>query len=189
MNIGITISYIIGGLLLISILTLNNSVMQDSYKHTVEMTNGMHTDEIRKMVMHDMQYLAFGPDSDILNFSDEHIRFEALYRGQNRVFSWELKNDDYDESSNPNDKILERNGPMDDISGSVESEYSAVTFNVTAFSDIEGNVVATSKDQIRSILIELVVQSAEAVGSNSDGSPRYSETGWKKLFLPDNIMI
>lgn len=189
MNFGITVSYIIGGLMLISILTLNNTVMQDSYKHTVEMTTGSQVDEIRRLLMHDMQYLAFGYDSDIINFSDEHIRFEGLYRGQTRVFSWELKNSGYSHSSNPNDKILERSGPMDDKPGSTISEYPAITFNVTAYSDEDGNVVATSQDQIRSILIELVVQSSEPVGSHPDGSPRYSETGWKKLFLPDNIMI
>ena len=189
MNVGITISYIIGGLLMISILTLNNNVMQDSYKHTVEMTTGTQVDEIRKMVMHDMQYLAFGPSSDILHFSDEHIQFEALYRGQNRVFSWELKNSGFNETSNPNDKTLQRSGPMDDKPGSTISKYPAVTFNVTAFSDEDGTIVAASKDQIRSVLIELVVQSSDPVGSYSDGSPRYSETGWKKLFLPDNIMI
>lgn len=189
MNIGITISYIIGGLLLISILTLNNNVMQDSYKHTVEMTTGTQVDEIRKMIMHDMQYLAFGPSSDILNFSDEHIRFKALYRGQNRVFSWRLKNSGFNETNNPNDKTLQRSGPMDDKPGSTMSKYPAVKFNVTAFSDEEATVVAASKDQIRSVLIELVVQSSDPVGSHADGSPRYSETGWKKLFLPDNIMI
>jgi len=189
MNLGITVSYIIGGLMLISILTLNNTVMQDSYKHTVEMTTGTQADEIRRMVMHDMQYLAFGPDSDILNFSDEHIRFKSLYRGQTRVFSWQLKNNGFNETGNPNDKTLQRNGPMDDKPGSTMSKYPAVKFKVTAFSDEEGNVVAASKDQIRSVLIELVVQSSEPVGSYSDGSPRYSETGWRKLFLPDNIMI
>jgi hypothetical protein len=189
MNFGITVSYIVGGLMLISILTLNNTVMQDSYKHTVEMTTNTQVDEIRRLMMHDMQYLAFGYDSDILNFSDEHIRFKALYRGQTRVFSWELKNSGYNDTSNPNDKTLQRNGPMDDKPGSTMSKYPAVTFNVTAFSDEEATVVATSKDQIRSILIELVVQSAEPVGSYGDGTPRYSETGWKKLFLPDNIMI
>jgi hypothetical protein len=189
MNIGITVSYIIGGLMLLSILTLNNTVMQDSYKHTVEMTTGNQVDEIRRMVMHDMQYLAFGPNSDILNFSDEHIRFKALYRGQNRVFSWELKNSGFNETNNPNDRTLQRNGPMDDKPGSTMSKYPAVKFNVTAFSDEEGNVVAASKDQVRSVLIELVVQSREPVGSYADGTPRYSETGWKKLFLPDNIMI
>jgi hypothetical protein len=189
MNIGITVSYIIGGLLLISILTLNNTVMQDSYKQTVEMTTGNQVDEIRRLLMHDMQYLAFGQDSDILNFSDEHIRFKALYRGQTRVFSWELKNDGFNPTNNPNDRTLQRNGPMDDKPGSTMSKYSAVKFNVTAFSDEDGNVIASSKEQIRSVLIELVVQSSEPVGSQSDGTPRYSETGWKKLFLPDNIMI
>lgn len=189
MNIGITISYIIGGLLLISILTLNNSVMQNSYKHTVEMTTGTQVDEIRRLLMHDMQYLAFGPDSDILNFSDNHIRFKALYRGQNRVFSWQLKNNGFNETSNPNDKTLQRNGPMDDKPGSTMSKYPAVKFNVTAFSDEEGKVVAASKEHVRSILIEIVVQSSDPIGSHPDGSPRYSETGWKKLFLPDNIMI
>lgn len=189
MNMGITVSYIIGGLLLISILTLNNTVMQDSYKHTVEMTNGTQVDEIRRMVMHDMQYLAFGDDSDILNFSDNHIRFKALYRGQTREFSWQLKNNGFDETNNPNDKTLERNGPMDDKPGATTSKYPVIKFKVTAFSDEEENVVAASKDQIRSVLIELIVQTSDPVGSFSDGSPKYSETGWKKLFLPDNIMI
>lgn len=189
MNLGITISYIVGGLLLISILTLNNTVMQNSYKHTMEMTTGTQADEIRRLVMHDMQFLAFGADSDILNFSDEHLRFKATFRGQTRVFSWELKNNGFNETSNPNDKVLQRNGPMDDKPGSTMSKYPAVRFHVKAFSDEEGLVEAASKDQIRSILIELVVESAEPVGSFSDGSPRYSRTGWKKLFLPDNIMI
>lgn len=189
MNIGITISYIVGGVLMISILTLNNSVMQDSYNHTVEMTTGVQVDEIRRLVMHDMQYFAFGADSDILNFSDNHLRFKSRFRGQSRVFSWELKNNGYNDTGNPNDKTLQRNGPMDDKPGSTMSKYPAVKFKVTAFSDEEGEVVAVSKDQVRSILIELVVQSAEPIGTYSDGSPRYSETGWKKLFRPDNIMI
>ncbi|REL24799.1 hypothetical protein DYD21_16695 [Rhodohalobacter sp. SW132] len=189
MNIGITISYIVGGLLLISILTLNNTVMQDSYKQTVEMTAGTQVDEIRRLVMHDMQFLAFGTNSEILNFSENHLRFRSTFRGQNRVFSWQLLNAPYNETSNPNDRVLQRNGPMDDKPGSTMSRYPAVRFQVTAFSDEDGLVEATSKEQVRSILIEVIVESAEPVGSHTDGSPRYARTGWKKLFLPDNLMI
>jgi len=189
MNLGITISYIVGGLLLISILMLNNSVMQNSYQHTVHMTTGTQVDEIRRLIMHDMQYLAFGFDSDILNYSDNHLRFRSQYEGQNRVFSWQLQNNTFNGTNNPNDRVLRRNGPMDDNPGSTMTTYPVVRFHVQAFSDEKGEVEAASKEDVRSILIEVIVESAEPVGSNPDGSPRYSRSGWKKLFLPDNIMI
>lgn len=189
MNIGITISYIVGGLLMISILTLNNNVRQQSYQHTVEFSTSTQVDELRRLIMHDMQYFAFGSDSDVLNFSDNHLRFQASVNGENQVISWELKNNGYNDTTNPSDRVLQRKGPMDNKPGSTVTKYPAVRFHIQAFMDEEAEIPATTKDEVRSVLIELVVESEEPVGSNPDGSAKYSRSGWKKLFLPDNIMI
>ncbi len=189
MNIGITISYIVGGILLISILTLNNTVMKHSYQQTVEMSTGSQVDEVRRLIMHDMQFLAFGPSSDLLNFSDNHIRFRAQIDGQNRVVSWHMPGNSYNGTNNPNDKVLRRQGPMDGKPGNTMTTYPVVRFHVEAFKDEKGEEPTTLKQEVRSILIEVVVESPEAVGSHPDGSPRYSRSGWRKLFLPDNIMI
>lgn len=189
MNIGITISYIVGGILLISILTLNNTVMHHSYQQTIGVTTGSQVDEIRRLIMHDMQFLAFGPNSDLLNFSENHIRFRAQIDGSNRVISWQMPGNSYNGTSNPNDKVLRRQGPLDGSPGNTMTTYPVVRFHVEAFSDKEGEIPTTIKQEVRSILIEVVVESPEAVGSHSDGSPRFRSSGWRKLFIPDNMMI
>lgn len=189
MNLGITISYIVGGILLISILTLNNTVMQSSYQHTVDITTDTRVDNLRQLISHDMNYLAFGENSKILNFSNSHLRFKATYRGKNREFQWKLQNSGFGKTSNPNDKSLMRVGPMDDAPVNVQSKYPVVRFHVQAFSDKKGTVKTSSKDEVRSILVEIIVESAEPVGEDPQGSPIYRQSGWKKLFLPDNIMI
>lgn len=189
MNIGISTSFIIGGLLMLSLFSLNNRVMSTSHEITLNMAAKQQIDAIRQLLMHDMQFIGFGTGNELQHFNGERIQFKAFFYGQERVIRWHLLNSQYQGSSNPNLRTLLRQGPMSTDPGSSVSRYPVKRFEVIAFSDEAGTVPTTNAQEVRSILIEIEIESTQPIGQYPNGEPRYASASWKKLFLPDNLMF
>lgn len=187
MNAGLTISFAVGGLLLISILTLNNNVMRHSYQFTADLMEKNQIDNLRQFISNDMRRVGLGDGADLMNFSDNHIRFRARVDGQNREISWRVIQGN-NVPTNPNLVELRREGPFEnDINA--ELNFPVRRFEVIAYSDEEGTIQTTDKNQVRSILIEVEVESLQPIGNNPDGSPHYASSSWKKLFIPNNMVF
>jgi hypothetical protein len=189
MNAGITISFAVGGLLLISILTLNNNVMRHSYQFSADMMEKNQIDNLRQLISNDMRRIGLGDGADLLNFSDNHIRFRARVNGQNRVISWRvMPGNNFNIPTNPNLVGLRRQGPFED-ENNTQIDFPVRRFEVVAYSDEEGTIQTTDKNQVRSILIEIEVESLQPIGNNPDGTPHFASSSWKKLFIPTNMVF
>lgn len=187
MNYSITISFIIGGLLLLSVIRLNNTVSQHAVESTVNNMVGIQMNEVRKFVTHDFEYFGFELESDkaeVTQLDEDMIEFVAYIDGDYRTISWELTDSTYSGSQNPNVKSLMREGYMPGIAApSVETAFPASRFEVTAFSDIEGTVVTTNPANVMSVSIELEVESTFANGSNPDNSLNFRNIEWSHHFI------
>lgn len=189
MNFGITISFAIGGLLLISIFTLNQNVMVQSYQVTADIIEKNQVDNLRQLITSDMRRVGVGETSELLNFSNNHIRFRARFNGQNRVISWRvMPGNNFNIPTNSDLVGLRRQGPFEE-NNNAQFDFPVKRFVVIAYSDVDGTVVTTDKNQVRSIRIELEVESLHPTGSNADGTPHYASSSWQKLFRPDNLIF
>lgn len=188
MNIGITTSFIIGGLLLLAMLQLNFRMLQNSTEVTMDLNNKNHIETIRKFIKQDFSRIGFGENSKIKSFNPPHfINFSAdvFDQGTAEVI-WHFKeNVDIKDTSNPNDRRLQRNGPIDSSGGSKPTKFRVVNFSITGYSDFQGTVETTDKEEIKSLRINVVYESPEPIGSNSN----YSKVVWEKLIVPKNLQI
>lgn len=198
MNISLTTSFIIGGLLLLTMLALNSMVMQESSKTTIEMSNRQIIDDLRQVITQDFNHIGFQPADQnnakpsIASFNPpEKINFFADVYGQGgQIIKWQfLKNTDYKETANPNDRVLQRNGPLSTKPGSGMERFPVVDFSLTGYSDIQGDSVTTDKDAINSIRVRIVYESPEPIGKDGNGNDRYYRAVWRKLFVPSNIQL
>lgn len=191
MRLGIATSFIIGGFLLVSILYLNNKVFQNSYEITVNSSDKTKFEAIRQIITQDFSRIGFGNASKINMFNPPHrINFSADVYGQGTsTVIWRFQeNVQVHETSNPDDRVLKRNGPVDNTGGSKPTDFHVVDFELTGYSDVQGTNETTDKEEIRSLRIKIVTESPEPISTGS-GDPYYSRTVWEKLIVPSNLQL
>lgn len=192
MNVGIVTSFIVGGLLLISMLTLNNTVMLESSKSTIDISNKAYVDNLRDVITHDFNRIGFGDGAKIVNFlpPDKIILQADIYGNGTKQLIWQFKeNAPVNGTSNPNDRVLMRIGPIDASNSSQNTKYRVIDFKMTAYKDKDGTMETSDKSEIKSILVEITYESPEPVGKGNNGEGNYSRSVWKKLFVPNNIQF
>ncbi|MDZ7715677.1 MAG: hypothetical protein U5J95_05630 [Balneolaceae bacterium] len=192
MNTGIVVSFVVGGLFMIALLTLNNRVMLDSTKSNVDLANKQRLDGIRTLVDYDFSSIGSGKGAEITSFSSKKIEFKADLEGNGtKTVIWEFKdNDSVDRTKNPNDYKLIRT--IKNKSGSsIESqlELAVVDFKMTAYDEITDGSPTTQVNDIESFLIEIVYQSAEPTGKGTDGNDYYPSSRWRKYIVPNNLQL
>ena len=189
MNMGYMISVIIGGMFLISAIVLKNSVFKSSHDTTFHLVTNTEVDNLRQIITHDMRFVGFGRDSEIVHFSDSSLHFRAVVDGELRDFSWSLGSTG-PSASNPSLRYLERTGPAHDGTLNQQTHTFTVShFHVVPFQDEHGTTVTSSADEVRSIWIELEVMAAESTGTNPDGSFQFATSRWNNLFRPHNLNL
>lgn len=191
MNIGITTSFIVGGLLLLTVLQFNNQLIQNSTETTLNINDKNHVETLRKVITQDFKSIGFGKNSKIKSFNPPHfINFSAdVYGEGTSEVIWHFKeNVKVNDTSNPDDRILQRNGPIDATGGSKPTKFRAVSFSITGYKDIQGTQVTTDKDEIRSLTVEVVYESPETLSVGS-GQDYYSKSIWRKHFVPGNLQF
>jgi hypothetical protein len=188
MNISLVTSFVVGGLLLLSMLTLNNMVMLESSKSTIDMSNKVYVDNLREIITNDLNRIGYGNNAKINSISDEKIVFTADVFGNGlQEITWEFKDDsEVLSTTNQNDYILLRKGPIDASNSIEEIEYRVVDFKITAFKDKEGKMQTYDKSEVKSVKIELIYESPEPLGR---GSGTYYRSVWRKHFVPNNIQF
>lgn len=191
MNMGIVTSFIIGGLLLLSMLQLNNQVLKNSTQATLNRSSKGHVETLRRIISHDFNRIGLGSGSKIKSFNPPgFINFSAnIYGNGTHTVIWHFKkNVKINDTPNPDDRRLQRNGPIDATGGSKPSNFRVVDFSITGYKDIEGTEVTTDKDQIKSLTVEVVYESPQSVTLNS-GDPYYPKAVWRKHFVPNNLQF
>ncbi|NGP87821.1 hypothetical protein [Fodinibius halophilus] len=189
MNAGITTSFIVGGLLLLAMLQFSGKVFQNSAEITLDMNNKNQVVTIRHMLEHDFSRIGLGTNSSINSFSPPNrINFTADIAGNGpRTIVWNFQeNAPVNSTSNPNDRKLIRTGPVDSTPGNANTQFAVVDFSITAFSDHIGKDTTTTTNDIKSILVEVVYESPEAIARDANEA-HYSRSTWRKLFVPGNL--
>ncbi len=205
MNSGIAISFIIGGLLLISVISMNSRIIENSGETVLNMTAKKTVETISQVMTRDFLRIGFNTEDDpqkaIIYASNTKITFEADINDNSTedpvTITWEIvRSNTVTATENPHDYQLIRH-----VSSGPEQGRS--TFTVVAnfenkplftFRKVDGDKVAmppsltgSSKvlktNLISSIEVYITCEAPVKYGNRSD----YEKSIWSKTFTPPNL--
>lgn len=204
MNAGLITSYIIAGILLISIITMNNSVSNSSSEITMSQITQEKMTSISEMISDDIQKIGYnraGKTEDKITIANKHkIKFYSNIDNSTdnsvEIIIWELTNNEITESPNPNDYELLRS--VQDEDGNVDE--TSIKLGVTDFkiryydeygkpiSDSLSMPVTSSKlDEIKQLYVRVKIETPEKIYNGPNGNGRYVPSVWEKRFSPPNL--
>lgn len=203
MNAGLITSYIIAGILLISMLMMNIRVSQSSAEITMTQITREKADAIADMIYDDipnMGYNTNGKTNDIIVEADSNkVRFyrkiDPDTAGDPELITWELTNGNIPQTKNPDDRLLLRIVDSD----TTKIRLGVTRFQIWYFDDFglstlpEDNeylptpVPSSQLSDIKQLYIALELQSPEQIYMGPGGKGRYIKTAWEKRYSPGNI--
>lgn len=203
MNAGLITSYIIAGIILISMLMMNIRVQNSSTEVTLTQMTREKVATITDMIYDDfpnMGYDIISTTPVIIEHADSSVI--KFYRnidraGSAELITWELLDDPLTETKNPNDKILVRKVLDNGVETQTEIKLGVTRFRMWYFDDhglstlpedgefLSTPVSASLRDSIKQIYIALELQSPEPIMEG--GQPRYIRSVWEKRFSPANL--
>lgn len=198
MNLGLTTSFIIAGILMLSILSMNQNISQSSQELTMRQVTQMHTSTISQILDKDMSNIGYqqgGTISSAITDAQAHlIQFESDIdnNGSVETIEWEFTDTEISSSPNPNDHILVRRVNGDET----EFKMGVIDFEVLYLDENRNKIdigllssllggAQDERDKIRFINISFTVESKEQVGRSGNAS--YTSTNWEKQFAPQNL--
>jgi len=181
MNIGSVISFMIGGILLISILRLDASVHSRSDASTLDMMAKTNTETIADVISYDLRNTGFRVGGNAfagLSSTSMTLFGDLDFDGNTDQVTWVYQSGQSDSSTvNPDDKYLYRivNGDTLDFSMVVTN------FNLSFFNSA-GNTTA-NPSQVTGVHVQVACQSAEP------SEDHYPEACWEKTVYPINLNL
>jgi len=192
MNLGLVTSFIIAALLMLSIVSMNMRMGQNTQDVTLHNMSQSHVSAISDLVQYDFPKIGYntsGPISDPITFADENeIRFQANLdndAGESvENVTWRLETGALAGSNNANHRSLVRveNGSTQEIDvGVTRFEIRYYTFgDPNPMPDPNAN-----RADIDRIEVILEVQPREGTGRNN----QYTTSSWQRVFTPPNINL
>ncbi len=179
MNIGIVTSFIIGGLLLLSILQLNTRVLENSSQSTLNLMAKNNVETVSEILSHDLRKVGYGTSGGAISTANtQRFAFVADIDNDGAIDNliWE-----YDttaaiaETENPHDHPLYR------IVNSDTSVLKTATtsFTFTYYDSLDA--VTTTPGDVRHLKIEVACESPAPYGND------YPESTWERRFSPVNL--
>lgn len=204
MDMGLLTSYVVGGLLLISILTLNMSVSNNSTELTLNQTTREKMEGVKELLSRDIQKIGYNRNnktSPILEIADSNkIQFRSnidnSYDNSVEQVTWELTSTALG-NGNPDAYVLKRT-VTDLATGTVNTtpiRLGVTNFNIKYFDeygkDVTEHMVSpiTGSDltDIRQLHLTLEVQSSARVYGRPGSDGRFIRSIWEKRFSPANL--
>ncbi len=192
MNSAITITFIIGGLFLISILAFNNQVVNQSHELLLSSLNHNSLGNLVEMLDNDFSKIGFktGNAVPFSTIDSKNIIFQADVFDNDNFGSTNVQwlfdtSDPVTSSSNPNDFFLKRIGPID------TDEYATISFPVVHFEITyftANGIVTSDKSAVKKVEVEIIIETAEPYSINKD-NVQYPRLIWKRIFVPNNINL
>jgi len=196
MNLGLLTTYLVGGLMMLSIIGYNIS----TYNSTVETTSSVITqnklDDIVSTLQYDFTRIAYNLDTNLndvyISVTDSSISFRGDIYDDGiddfDVLEWRLTSQEDTTSSNPNDYILKRtwNQTPSIPANAIEFDYSAIYFRLNYFKR-DGTAPVDDED-IRQIEVEIFVESNEPYLTKKSGEESYYKTVWKRKMTANNLI-
>jgi len=197
MNTSIVISFVIGGILLLSIIAYNQMVMENTQENTLSIITHQNLDNAVDLISSDFERIGYDPEGNlgeddyIVTYQDKQLVFRGdVYSGDaigDTTVTWLGDTSDLVNSTrDPNDFYLSRTGPVDSTGTIKTSKIPVVYFNLTYY-DQTGNPSPTMSRFIYKIKAELVVESPEPIRVNNDGEEIYYKAIWNRTFTPNHL--
>ena len=205
MNAGIIISYIVAGIILVSMLMMNIRVSNSNIEITLTQITREKAATITDMLYDDIPNIGYNllnPTTDLITIADSskiqfYRKIDPLSPGDPELITWQLLSGSLDETMNPNDKILLRKVFVNGSEEITEIKLGVTDFRIWYFDDhglstlpedgefLSTPVSATMRDSIKQIYIALELQSPEPL--TEGGQQRYIKSVWEKRFSPGNL--
>ncbi len=192
MSPSLVISFVIGGLFLISILAFNANVSNSSQEITLTGINQTRMDDIVELVSNDFSKIGFNtgiavPFTTVQ--SDEIIFQSDVYDndsfGVTNIRWYFDTSDAVTGSSNPNDYYLKREGPIGTSSyGTIE--FPVIHFELNYYTS--DGTSTTNLASVKKIKVEIVIETEEPFALN-DNNQEYPTLVWERTFVPNNINL
>jgi len=196
MNTSIVISFVIGGIVLLSVLAFNQMISDNSRENTLSIVTHQNLDTVVDFITSDFERIGYDPTGTlgenqyILTYQDDRLVFNGDVYTQDSVgvttVTWVADTSDpVTNTSNPNDFYLKRTGPSTSSGASSTSEIPVVYFNLTYYNDL-GNPPTMSR-HIYKIKVEVVIESPEPIRVNANGEEVYYKAVWNRTFSPNHL--
>ena len=211
MNLGLVTSFIIGGLLLVSMLMLNMSATNSATELTMTETTREKASTVSEMLSSDILKMGYNQNSKS-NSNDDTDPIITIAKSNKIQFNsnvdnspdesvetitWEfdpsLPANEVSSTDNTNDYILKRT-----VTGGINSTTS-ITLGVTKFEikyydeygdnqsqDMEAAANSNLED-IRQLYIKLTLESPQKIYQGTSDDGRYIKSVWEKRFSPPNL--
>ncbi|MEO1022467.1 MAG: hypothetical protein AAFW89_07970 [Bacteroidota bacterium] len=195
MNVGLVTSSIVGGILLLSIISYNVFIQEKGSESTLTSVVKTQADDIGQLLSSDLTRIGYlnsngvnftGMDQQNLIIHGDFIDNDGV--GVSTVqWQWSTSIGNQVTSTNPNDFYLTRTGP----NGS--NPNATMTFPVSHFqvryyqgtSSLDSAIMVSN---ITSVEVEFIVESEEPYGTNASGDNLYARSFWKRRLFLTNIL-
>ncbi|MCH8494624.1 MAG: hypothetical protein LAT57_03210 [Balneolales bacterium] len=178
MNVGLVTGFVIGGMLLLSLMVLNNRIAQNSGQTALTQMTKETMTTVSEMVSTDIRRIGQGiAAAPITHASENRIVFLSAVDGINpATVEWLYDpNEELPGSQNPNDRMLYRIVNND----TTRIPLGVTQFNFTYFD--EDHAITAVLDQIRRIRVEVMVESQAGYGNE------FSRSFWESEITPRAI--
>lgn len=204
MNIGLVTSYVIAGIILIAILSMNMSVSNSSNEITLSQVTRERAETISEIMSNDIQKIGYNrkskTDSVLTIAEGKKIQFLSNIDNSTdnsvEIVTWEFTNTAVPGTPNPNDRILKRT-VQEASTGSIISttpfKSGVTSFQISYYKkygskrsdSLATPVTGSAINNIKQLYIALKIQSKEKVYNGSNG--HYVTSIWEKRFSPPNL--
>ncbi len=175
MNLGIITSFIVGGLLMVALITVNMRVGENAANTTMDLAAKDRVSVVAEIIESDLRRIGFGvPSPAITAMTANSITFRSTFNTDSTLtvgWAWNLSAV-VDASANPDDRRLQRT-----VNGTTTDMGAGVTAFSLEFLDASFAVTAVPAD-VRHIRVSLTCESAEGY----DG--RFGTAHWSGLITP-----
>ncbi|MGB0346261.1 MAG: hypothetical protein ACPGGA_02175 [Balneolaceae bacterium] len=203
MDLGLVMSYIVAGILMIIILTIGYNVNYSGNELSLQESQKIKVTEVIETLNYDFPKIGYNndalPDTLIRLADSTSIEFysniDNSADGSVELISWELTSTSVSNTENPNDYYLVRT--VDGTSTTMSA--GIVNFTINYYDELGSSSsltlpidASTDKSLIDSIVqIEIVLNSESTIGLqySSAHTKSYLPSSWTKRFSPSNLNI
>lgn len=178
MNTSLITGFVVGGMLLVTLLAFSMRVSQNAGMTTLNQITKFRVESIAQITASDLQKIGQGIDSNqILTAQVNRIRFRTQFAiGETSTVEWRFFPDQpIEETENPRDRLLVR---------IVDSDTTFIRLGVSRFDityfDQNGNPTFVA-DQIRRVRVQLMCESDAPFGND------FARSYWEQDFTPRAI--
>ncbi len=188
-------SAILVGMLIVSIMHINITMSDENYKGITELHTQTEAIQLARILEFDLYKAGYNvarndaTTGEVIQIADSsHIKFYSDIRdiGSPIPVEYSLGNIN-SESANPRDKVLYRS----ENTSIVYINYSVTKFKLTYYdrrdSLLAAPVTGALRDSIKSIKLELALESPSPLDTSRSGGLQYAGASYTKLVFPRNL--